>query len=209
MKKNFVLLMFGAVLAGAILLPGAFFLFRSNVLAQSDATPIRPTYGPVISPEQSATLVATMEATPETAASASPTTIPTETPTSTPEPPTVTPGPSPTPLPSLRSSVMGIQIHGFLTDEQFSQMLIRAAELGVGWVKVQINWAQFEPQPGQFSMEYQAMVLNVQRASNRGFKTLLSVAKAPEPRPRIGRVPPMFAATRLARRMIRRCLLTS
>jgi hypothetical protein len=94
-------------------------------------------------------------------------------------PPIVTPGPSLTPGPMLRADLMGIQIHGFVTDAEFSQMLDHAAALGVTWIKVQIDWALHEPVQGQFSREYEANVLNVQRASIRGFKTLLSFAKAP------------------------------
>lgn len=75
---------------------------------------------------------------------------------------------------------MGVQFHGFLTDAEFSSMLDRLQQLGVGWVKVQINWAELEPTQGQFDTRYQARVLNIQRASIRGFKTLLSFDKAPD-----------------------------
>ncbi len=110
-------------------------------------------------------------------------------------PPTYTPLPSPTfgngtlppppTLPSsdgaiLRADLMGVQIHTFLEDDNFSAMLDRAAELGVGWVKFQLPWKLYEPAQGEFSRFYHAMVLNVQRASLRGFKTLISVAKAPD-----------------------------
>ncbi|PJF30734.1 MAG: hypothetical protein CUN51_07040 [Candidatus Thermofonsia Clade 1 bacterium] len=110
-------------------------------------------------------------------------------------PPTYTPMPSPTfpsgtlPPPAtlppadgtlLRADLMGVQIHTFLNDDDFSVMLDRTAELGVGWVKFQLSWKLYEPAQGQFSSFYYAMVLNVQRASLRGFKTLISVAKAPD-----------------------------
>ncbi|MFQ3536510.1 MAG: hypothetical protein SNJ58_11595 [Aggregatilineales bacterium] len=110
-------------------------------------------------------------------------------------PPTYTPMPSPTflsetlpppaTLPSadgtlLRTDLMGVQIHTFLDDDSFSAMLDRAEELGVGWVKFQLTWKLYEPTQGQFSDFYHAMVLNIQRASLRGFKTLVSIAKAPD-----------------------------
>jgi len=110
-------------------------------------------------------------------------------------PPTYTPLPSPTfgsgtlPAPPtlpqaegtlLRADLMGVQIHTFLDDNGFSAMLDRAAELGVGWVKFQLSWKLYEPAPGQFSDFYHGMVLNIQRASTRGFKTLVSIAKAPD-----------------------------
>jgi len=115
-------------------------------------------------------------------------------------PPTYTPLPSPTfpnptfsngtlPPPAqlptadgtiLRADLMGVQIHAFLDDATFAAMLDRAAELGVGWVKFQVAWKLCEPAQGQFSDFYRSMVLNVQRASLRGFKTLISIAKAPD-----------------------------
>ncbi|CAG0981963.1 hypothetical protein ANRL4_01931 [Anaerolineae bacterium] len=95
-------------------------------------------------------------------------------------PPPFTPGPSPTPSEALRPDLMGIQIHNDLTDAQFDQMLARVQELGVSWVKIQIRWDQCEPEPGVFSEFYQAQVLNIQRASIRGFKTMLSVTHAPD-----------------------------
>jgi polysaccharide biosynthesis protein PslG len=95
-------------------------------------------------------------------------------------PPPVTPGPSPTAGPQLRRDLMGVQIHAYLTDAQFSAMLDRATELGVGWVKIQVNWELYEPQPGQTNDLYAGSVLNVQRASIRGFKVMLSFAKAPD-----------------------------
>jgi len=95
-------------------------------------------------------------------------------------PPIYTPGPSSTPGPTLRSDLMGVQIHGFLSDADFAVALDRAQELGVKWVKFQIDWSLLEPTKGQFDTRYQGRVLAIQRASVRGFKTMLSFAKAPD-----------------------------
>ncbi|GAB4546734.1 MAG: cellulase family glycosylhydrolase [Anaerolineae bacterium] len=108
-----------------------------------------------------------------------------------PLPPTSTPTPSHTPTAiavvlgqapniTLDASLMGVQIHGFLTDAEFEQMLDRTAELGVQWVKFQIAWDLYEPHKGQFNDFYRARVLQVQRASVRGFKTLISISRAPD-----------------------------
>ena len=68
------------------------------------------------------------------------------------------------PGPSLRSSLMGIQIHGYLTDEQWNRMLAFSKDLGMGWIKVQVQWKELEPAKGNFNELYKAMTLNVQRA---------------------------------------------
>ena len=95
-------------------------------------------------------------------------------------PPVVTVGPSPTPGPVLQKALMGIQIHSFLTDQQWQQMLNFAKDLGVGWVKIQVSWKDMEISKNTFSInQYQALILNIQRTRGQGFKTLLSIAKAP------------------------------
>jgi hypothetical protein len=164
---------------------------------------LSPTFGAVIGPEQTAQPTATLSPTPPPtlqplATDVGPTPAfgavvgpnytppPTITPWPSPTlargvlPPPVTPGPSLTPGPILRADLMGIQVYAFLTDAQFSTMLDYAKELGVDWIKLQIDWALYEPQKGQFSEFYQAAVLNVQRASIRGFKTMLSFDNAPD-----------------------------
>lgn len=166
-------------------------------LAQLSTPPFTATFGAVVDGSPPPTIFAPTVLPP---------TLPPGTPTATlpfgavvdpnyTPPPTYTPMPSPTfpsgtlpppaTLPSadgtlLRADLMGVQIHTFLNDDDFSVMLDRAAELGVGWVKFQLSWKLYEPAQGQFSDFYHAMVLNVQRASLRGFKTLISVAKAPD-----------------------------
>src|SRR5262249_28258242 len=93
--------------------------------------------------------------------------------------PLVTPGPSPTPGPVLRSALMGIQIHGYLKDDEWMRMLAYTKDLGMGWIKVQVQWKELEPAKGVFNELYNAMVLNVQRARIQGLHTMISIAKAP------------------------------
>jgi len=146
--------------------------------------PPTPTYAPTSPPSATARPGPTSNFGPVVDPNYTPpalTAVPTATPGSTGElPPPATLAP---PLPegtALRADLMGIQIHGFLTDAEFSAMLDRAAELGVKWVKFQIPWELYEPAKGQFNDFYRASVLNVQRASIRGFKTMVSIAKAPD-----------------------------
>jgi hypothetical protein len=75
---------------------------------------------------------------------------------------------------------MGVQIHSLLSDRDWDTMLDATRGLGVKWIKIQVNWEVYQPTRGQFGTDYQALVLRVQRARVQGFRTLLSVAKAPD-----------------------------
>ena len=79
----------------------------------------------------------------------------------------------------LRSSLMGIQIHGHLKDDEWAKMLAYSKDLGMGWIKVQIQWKELEPAKGVFNELYRGMVINIQRARIQGFRTMISIAKAP------------------------------
>jgi len=75
---------------------------------------------------------------------------------------------------------MGVQIHSFLTNPQWNQMLDFVKQLGVTWVKVQVDWSSMETAKGQFSEQYSTLVQNLQRASAGNFRTMVSIAKAPD-----------------------------
>jgi polysaccharide biosynthesis protein PslG len=140
-----------------------------NTTPHVPTTPTGPTavFGPVVGPNYTP---------PPTFTSGPPPTLP---PANVTLPPLVTPGPSPTPSPILHSSLMGIQIHGYLKDDEWMRMLAYSKDLGMGWIKVQVQWKELEPSKGNFNELYSAMVLNVQRARLQGFRTMLSIAKAP------------------------------
>jgi hypothetical protein len=126
-----------------------------------------PTFGAVIGPNYTP---------PPTFTPGPPPTLP---PVNVTLPPLVTPGPSPTPGPILRKVLMGVQIHGYLKDDEWMRMLAYSKDLGVGWIKVQVQWKELEPAKGVFNELYSAMVLNVQRARIQGLRTMVSIAKAP------------------------------
>jgi hypothetical protein len=79
----------------------------------------------------------------------------------------------------LKAALMGVQIHGFLTDSDWDGMLADAKTLGVGWIKVQFQWKELEPSRDTYNQNYQSMVLHIQRAHLDGFHTLVSFAKGP------------------------------
>src|SRR5262249_41927756 len=114
----------------------------------------------------------TLSATPATA---TPTPTITLTPTITPTP-TITG----TPLPTLVKDSMGIQAYGNLNRSDWRHMLDLAQNMGVGWIKVQLSWKELETAKGQFAQQYGVLITNFFDAGKRGFKILISVAKAPD-----------------------------
>jgi len=158
-------------------------------------TPVPPTATPTASPTETTTPLPTMPALPTLQGGTTefgPIVPPNYTPQASPTPkvtatlgagalpPVVTPGPSPTAGGFLRRNRMGIHLHNNLTDEQFARMLDFAEALGVRWIKVQISWKLYEPERGILTEAYRGQVLNLQRASIRGFKVMLSIAQAPD-----------------------------
>lgn len=75
---------------------------------------------------------------------------------------------------------MGIQLFSNMGRDEWDASLSRAKELGVEWVKVQLNWAFVQPN-GQDPNEplLRLFEINLETARQFGFKVLLSVAKAP------------------------------
>jgi hypothetical protein len=125
------------------------------------AAPPGATFGPIVGPNH--TLIPT-----ETRVA--PTLLPTVEPTL---------GPSPTPGPSLRRELMGIQIHPHVDSREFNDLLVRARDLNVTWVKFQFNWSLLEYAPGQYTELFLMLRLYVQQTHTQNFKVMVSVAKAP------------------------------
>ncbi len=93
--------------------------------------------------------------------------------------------PTPTPAfpaytgPPLQRDLMGVQIH--LMERDQDEIFAHLAALGVGWVKVQVSWKLYEPEPGQLHQErFAELDAFVSRANAHGLSVLLSVSKAPE-----------------------------
>ncbi|MBX3062469.1 MAG: hypothetical protein KF726_05805 [Anaerolineae bacterium] len=133
-----------------------------TVFAPATSGAATPTFGSLIDPNY----------TPPPTETAAPTTLATL-------PPIGEPTITPTAGPVLRSDLMGIQIHGNLSDYDWATALDRAKQLGVKWLKVQVQWREYEPAQGQYTEAYRGLVLNLQRAHLQGFRTLINIAKAP------------------------------
>ena len=90
----------------------------------------------------------------------SPADVPVPTATNTPVLPTATftPAlPTATPLPYLEPSGMGIQLHTLLSQQDFDEVARLTEQLGLGWVKVQIDWKLLQPNgPWRYGRRLQA-----------------------------------------------------
>lgn len=87
-------------------------------------------------------------------------------------PPTLTPSPTPTPVPKPDIGVQG-QFIGPGGDDGIRQ----AANLGVGWIKQQIDWNSIEYARGLY--RWSELDHLVERARSHGLKIMFSVARAP------------------------------
>ena len=110
-------------------------------------------------------------------------TYPSPTPTLTPTPaPTQTPaGPTPTPLPALSPADMGVQLHTLLSQDDFGEVVRLTEQLGLGWVKVQIDWKLLQPGgPADTGEDFRRQELYLEDLKRRGHRVLVSVARAPD-----------------------------
>ena len=81
----------------------------------------------------------------------------------------------------LDSARMGIQVYYNYDVPGWDRILRRLAGLRVGWIKLQASWKWLQPNSaGQFDQSFRLFQLHVQEADKRGFKILISIAKAPD-----------------------------
>lgn len=75
---------------------------------------------------------------------------------------------------------MGLHLYYNMGPDEWRDTLWLAQQTRVGWVKVQLDWSAMQPNSaGERNDVYNAFVLQAQIMKNFGFRTLLSVAKAP------------------------------
>jgi polysaccharide biosynthesis protein PslG len=107
------------------------------------------------------------------------TNTPTEIPTGDPNLPTVTP--ISVSSPNLDPIEMGVQMYYNMEPEAFGNALWFAQQVRVGWVKFQVDWSALQPNAaGEITETFTAFTLKVQQAKGMGFRTMLSIAKAPQ-----------------------------
>jgi hypothetical protein len=100
---------------------------------------------------------------------------------------TPTPAPEATPTfdypiydgPALDRNDIGVQVHIHREDQD--AIFDHLVALDVGWVKLQVSWKIYEPQPGQFDdFRIEELDRFITQATEKDIQVLLSVAKAPE-----------------------------
>ncbi len=101
----------------------------------------------------------------------------TPTPTATPTPrPTATPFYS---APPLNPQTVGIQVH--IHREDIPAIIAHLQALGVGWVKTQVSWKVYQPEPARYdAFHFAELDELVTLAHAAGLQILLGVSKAPE-----------------------------
>jgi polysaccharide biosynthesis protein PslG len=81
----------------------------------------------------------------------------------------------------LDRTQMGVQLYYHFGVSQWDRTLAQVAELRVDWIKMQVAWDWLQPNnAGQFDQNFRLFQLHVQEADKRGFKVMLSIAKAPD-----------------------------
>ncbi len=86
---------------------------------------------------------------------------------------------APVQVADLNPRRMGMQVQWYVPQPQWERAMDLAAPLGVGWIKVQADWGMLESAPGQFSGNFPVFASAVRDANARGYRVLVSVAKAP------------------------------
>lgn len=170
-----------------IALMGIVAAFGGRAVQAAQSTPLAPTFGAIIggtpvapaSPSTVTTVPTTTPVVPTSVPStAAPTALPPTSGAVLGASPTV--AVTPTALPTLRRDMMGIQVHPNLTEDQFRYMMDGAQFMGFRWMKIQLSWKELEPAPGQYSLLDSQIVLYMRLAQGRGFRMMVSVAKAPD-----------------------------
>lgn len=164
---------------------------QAQTLALATATTeliLIPTYTATPKPSPSNTPVPTPTTTPSPTSTPTSTSIPdpTATPTPTPAPISMS-APSPTPTsppqavtqPQKYGFSFGIQLHMIdVGPEEEGRIVTVVQDLGMRWVKQQIEWAIYEPQKG--NREWGRLDNFVDRFAGTGTKILFSVVHAPK-----------------------------
>src|SRR5690606_22345029 len=72
--------------------------------------------------------------------------------------------PRPEDLPIIVVRNLGMQLHPYVSDQEWQTAIGRTRELGISWLKIQVPWELMEPNPGAFAPEYQQMINQIRAA---------------------------------------------
>jgi serine/threonine protein kinase len=74
---------------------------------------------------------------------------------------------------------MGMQANWYVSSSQWMRVMDLVAPLEIGWIKVQADWGMLESAAGQLSDNFPIFAAALRDANARGYRVLVSVAKAP------------------------------
>lgn len=81
---------------------------------------------------------------------------------------------------ALDRARIGFQVADATNIDRWMNAVNLVASTQAQWVKVQINWAELQPNGStDYGPAFQALITNLQAAKGRGLKTLVSITKAP------------------------------
>lgn len=87
---------------------------------------------------------------------------------------------TPTVADSLNVAMMGVQLDWNVDQDDWNRTISLVDPMKVGWVKFQASWRGLEPERGQLGGDFPKFQNYLQDAKGRGYKVLITVAKAPE-----------------------------
>jgi serine/threonine protein kinase len=81
---------------------------------------------------------------------------------------------------ALNRGQMGVQLAEAVNTERWSAALNVVDSTKIAWIKVQLNWAEVQPDSAaDFGPAFQNFIANLRTAKERGYKVLVSIASAP------------------------------
>lgn len=103
-------------------------------------------------------------------------------PPAAPSSPTLPEAPTPTfpASPRLNGERVGIQLVLHQSDEDWAQSMLQVERLGIRWIKLQLAWDYLQASGAEeWGENFKRVELHLQDARRRGFKILVSLARAP------------------------------
>ena len=83
--------------------------------------------------------------------------------------------------PRLTGERVGIQILLHQSDQDWADSMLQIERLGIRWIKLQLAWDYLQANsPNEWEENFRRVELHLQDAKRRGFKILVSLARAPD-----------------------------
>ncbi len=153
---------------------------QETIQLSATPTPEVTWRGPIIGTDYSLPPTSTPVVPPTQTEGLAPTLPPDVTPVETPVPPPTSVVGDIT-IPNLNPEFVGLQVLVNRSRDDWNLTLARLETLGVRWIKVQVMWAEMQPnnRDERSNDTFRLLEQNLEAAANAGFSVLISIAKAP------------------------------